>query len=97
MREGEASATAQRVAALRLTFERVAAPYGDPSADERLARDVAAGVPAGSSPLVHYLEARTTFFDRVVVGALDRGVAQVVVAGAGYDGRALRYAKPGAR
>ena len=44
-----------------------------------------------------YLAARTAFFDRIVVGALDGGVRQVVVGGAGYDGRALRYAKPGVR
>ena len=29
------------------------------------------------------------------MNALDRGVRQVVIGGAGYDGRALRYAKPG--
>lgn len=44
-----------------------------------------------------YLRARTAFFDRVVVGALDRGATQVVIGAAGYDGRALRYAKPGVR
>src|SRR5690349_20148543 len=44
-----------------------------------------------------YLGARTTFFDRVVGRALDGGMPQVVVAAAGYDGRALRYAKPGVR
>jgi hypothetical protein len=32
-----------------------------------------------------------------VVAAIDRGVRQVVVGAAGYDGRAFRYAKPGAR
>jgi len=37
------------------------------------------------------------FFDRAVVAALDRGVTQVVIAAAGYDGRALRYSKPGVR
>jgi methyltransferase (TIGR00027 family) len=31
------------------------------------------------------------------VNALERGVAQVAAIGAGYDGRALRYAKPGVR
>ncbi|HEX4291367.1 MAG TPA: class I SAM-dependent methyltransferase [Trebonia sp.] len=31
------------------------------------------------------------------MSAIDRGVAQVVVGGAGYDGRAFRYAKPGVR
>src|SRR4051812_50213692 len=47
--------------------------------------------------MVRYLAARTAFFDRVVTAALERGVTQVVVAAAGYDGRALRYAKPGVR
>jgi methyltransferase (TIGR00027 family) len=47
--------------------------------------------------MTSYLAARTSFFDRAVVRALDRGVAQVVIAAAGYDGRALRYAKAGVR
>jgi hypothetical protein len=33
--------TARRVAAYRLGFDRLAAGFGDPSADERLAADVA--------------------------------------------------------
>jgi methyltransferase (TIGR00027 family) len=99
MKAGEASETAQRVAAHRLAFERVPAPYGDPDADERLARDVAGPSPVATSSggMVKYLAARTAFFDRVVVGALDRGITQVVIAAAGYDGRALRYAKSGVR
>jgi methyltransferase (TIGR00027 family) len=44
-----------------------------------------------------YLAARTSFFDRTVTGAIDRGVRQIVVGAAGYDGRSLRYAKPGVR
>ena len=32
-----------------------------------------------------------------VTGAIDRGVRQVVTGAAGYDGRALRYARPGVR
>jgi methyltransferase (TIGR00027 family) len=98
MRAGEASITAQRVAAHRLTFDRVEAAYGDPDADVRLARDVAASARADlASPMSRYLAARTTFFDRAVVGCIDAGITQVVVAAAGYDGRALRYAKPGVR
>lgn len=98
MRAGKASETARRVAAHRLTFERVPAPYGDPSADDGLAADVAgvtAVAPGGS--MAAYLAGRTRFFDHAVVGALARGVDQVVIAAAGYDGRALRYAKPGVR
>ncbi len=44
-----------------------------------------------------YLAARTVFFDAEVVTAVASGTTQVVVAAAGYDGRALRYAKPGVR
>ena len=92
------SITAQRVAAYRLGFARAPAPFGDPEAEERLARDVAGvGDFDRSERMERYLRARTAFFDRVVVGALERGVTQVVVVGAGYDGRALRYAKPGVR
>ena len=39
MQTGQASVTAQRVAAQRLAFDRVPARYGDPAADETLARD----------------------------------------------------------
>jgi len=95
VKSGQASVTAQRVAAQRLTFDRVAVAYGDAAADDRLARDVAAGTSAATSPMTRYLAARTAFFDRVSVGAIDRGMSQVVIAAAGYDGRALRYAKPG--
>ena len=44
-----------------------------------------------------YLIARTLFFDTEVVSALEGGITQVLVAAAGYDGRALRYAKSGVR
>jgi methyltransferase (TIGR00027 family) len=97
MEDGGPSVTARRVAAYRLGFARVATGYGDPAADEALAADVAAGGPAPASRMRDYLAARTSFFDRTVVGALDRGVRQVVAGAAGYDGRAFRYAKPGVR
>jgi len=97
MENGTASQTARSVAAHRLEFERVAADYGDPAADRSLTADVAAGQQPSPGRMHEYLRARTTFFDRVVVTALGRGVRQVVVGGAGYDGRALRYAKPGVR
>lgn len=91
------SVTARRVAAYRLGFDRLAAPFGgDPSGDDRLAADVAAGVTVDrSSRMCRYLQARTGFFDRVTVNALGCQVSQVVVVGAGYDGRALRYRAPG--
>ena len=94
---GGPSITAQRVAAYRLGFTRLPAPYGDTAADERLAADVAAGQEPAAGRMREYLQARTRFFDRVVVGAIGRGVRQIVVGAAGYDGRALRYARSGVR
>ena len=95
LKQGKPSATAQRVASHRLTFERVAAPYGDPQADLALAREVAGGLTPATGRMHEYLRARTAFFDHAVVDALDRGTSQVVIGAAGYDGRAFRYAKPG--
>ena len=97
MKEGTASHTARSVAARRLEYDRVAAPYGDPAADEALTSDVADGLAPARNRMHEYIRARTAFFDRVVVSAIDRGVTQVVIGGAGYDGRAFRYAKPGVR
>jgi methyltransferase (TIGR00027 family) len=97
MQTGQPSVTAQRVAAHRRTFGRVTAPYGNPDADDRLARDVAAAIRTEPGPMRDYLRARTRFFDHVVTGALSRGCPQAVIGAAGYDGRALRYAKPGVR
>jgi methyltransferase (TIGR00027 family) len=95
MKDGTASHTARRVAAHRLEFERVAAGHGDPAADQSLTADVADGEQPIRGRMHEYLRGRTAFFDRTVVSALDRDVRQVVIGGAGYDGRALRYAKPG--
>ena len=97
MEDGGPSQTAHRVAAYRLDFDRVPADYGDPAADQALTADVAAGHRVQAGRMRDYLAARTTFFDRIVTGALGRGVHQVVVGAAGYDGRAFRYAKPGVR
>ncbi len=98
MRDGEPSRTAQHVAAYRSGFERLPAGFGDPEADDRLARDVAADVELRPGKrMAGYLRGRTAFFDRVVLNGLERGSTQVAVIGAGYDGRALRFAKPGVR
>ena len=42
-----------------------------------------------------YLGARTCFYDQFISEALEEGVRQVVVLGAGYDSRAWRFARPG--
>jgi methyltransferase (TIGR00027 family) len=95
VKEGTASHTARSVAARRLEYERAAAPYGDPAADEALTSDVAEGLTPRHNRMHEYIRARTDFFDQVVVNSLGRGITQVVIGGAGYDGRAFRYAKPG--
>jgi methyltransferase (TIGR00027 family) len=98
VRSGRASVTAQAVAQYRATMERVPASYGDPEAERRLCADIGRFPWAERwNPLYTYLTARTWFFDEQVVAALSDGVAQVVILGAGYDGRPLRYAKPGVR
>jgi methyltransferase (TIGR00027 family) len=97
VKEKTASRTARGVAARRLEYDRVAAPYGDPAADEALTSDVADGLTPPRNRMHEYIRARTAFFDRVVVNSIDRGITQVVIGGAGYDGRALRYAKPSVR
>ena len=97
MKEGTASHTARSVAARRLEYDRAAAPYGDPAADEALSSDVADGLTPAPGRMHEYIRARTAFFDRVVVASIDRGITQVVIGGAGYDGRGFRYAKPGVR
>ena len=51
--------------------------------------------PLVRSPTLTFLAARTRFFDHEVTAALDQGMAQVVVVGAGYDSRAWRLARPG--
>jgi methyltransferase (TIGR00027 family) len=97
VKDGIASYTARNVAARRLGFARVPADYGDPDADLALAGDVADGLVPAQSRMGEYIRSRTAFFDRVVVAALNAGMSQVVVGAAGYDGRSLRYAKPGVR
>src|SRR5260370_26697945 len=73
------------------------AQYGAAAAGQTLSADEAAGQEPAAGRMREYLEARTRFFDRVVIGAIDRGVRQIVVGAAGYDGRALRYARSGVR
>ena len=63
-------------------------------------RDVSAvrlRVSPGDGRLRRHLAVRTAFFDRETLDAVRGGVQQVVIVGAGYDGRALRFASPDVR
>lgn len=93
-----ASITARGVAAARLRVARAPFDGGEPEVDDRLARTVGRGAPLpllGTSGA--YFRERTRFFDEAVVGALGDGIDQIVLVGAGYDGRAFRYRAPGTR
>jgi methyltransferase (TIGR00027 family) len=77
---------------------RTHTPGGDPDAEERLYAGLRTPIlwPAGIS-LHGWLEARTRFFDEATLTAIQSGVAQIVIVGAGYDGRALRFRQAGVR
>ncbi|HEY2795269.1 MAG TPA: SAM-dependent methyltransferase [Micromonosporaceae bacterium] len=86
------SRTGQAVALMRASMSRPYTQDGDPDAQVRMV--------AGMTPIRTVragIAARTQFFDAQVLAALNRGVRQVVVCGAGYDDRALRFRTPGVR
>jgi methyltransferase (TIGR00027 family) len=88
------SRTSQAVAVTRSEFERPHSPDGDPEAQARLCAGMDAPRAVRLRP---QLEARTRFIDHRMLEAIDRGVVQIVVLGAGYDDRALRFRTPGVR
>jgi methyltransferase (TIGR00027 family) len=78
----------------RARLDRPHTPGGDPGAQRRLCRRMpAAGVGRHEASLI----ARTRFFDERVLAAISAGTCQVVILGAGYDDRALRFRSPGVR
>lgn len=105
MRPDEASSTARGVAVLRSMVGRPEWETGDGAADDRLVASLAAELRQergdwsrrADSEFFASFTVRTRFFDAAVVRALRDGVDQVVVLGAGYDGRALRFRTPGVR
>lgn len=95
MRETKPSFTARRVAVTRATLVRPEVPTGNADAEVRLYRSLGGmRVSLGDGRLRRHLAVRTAFFDRETLDAIRGGVRQVVIVGAGYDGRALRFASP---
>jgi methyltransferase (TIGR00027 family) len=82
-------------------MDRPSSAGGDPHGEEQLNADLvdpAAGSPGNASlSMFHHLVARTRFFDELTLEQLAAGTPQVVIVGAGYDGRALRFRTPGVR
>ena len=97
MRSGP-SVTARAVALTRSRLVRPQTPAGDPGAEDRLYAGLRAPIwwPVGVG-WQRRMAARTRFFDQVTLAAIDAGITQVVIVGAGYDGRALRFGQPGVR
>jgi methyltransferase (TIGR00027 family) len=92
VRANRPSLTARWVAARRavLAPTRPSTPTGNPEGEGALYKDVSGNVTfnfARPSGVSH----RTQFIDGEVAGAIGRGVEQVVILGAGYDGRAMRF------
>jgi methyltransferase (TIGR00027 family) len=88
------SRTSQAVAVTRAGFDRPHTPNGDPDAQARLCAGMRAPQVVRLRP---HLEARTRFIDAQVMGAIGRGLTQIVILGAGYDDRALRFRTAGVR
>jgi methyltransferase (TIGR00027 family) len=91
---GGISRTSQAVALTRARMERPHSPGGDPLAQSRLCEGMR---PTAIDRLRPMLAARTQFFDEAVLSALAAGTRQVVICGAGYDDRALRFRTPEVR
>ncbi len=89
------SLTARIVAVHRAELDRPSTPTGDPDADDRLCADLAQGFGDVGYDVFEWVAARTRFFDAEILDAIAWGVRQVVILGAGYDGRALRFRSPG--
>ena len=97
MKAGKPSATARFVALTRAKLDRPEVPTGDADAEARLYQSLGRSpLGRGSHRWQQRMARRTAFFDGAVLAALDRGARQFVIVGAGYDGRALRFATPGA-
>jgi methyltransferase (TIGR00027 family) len=93
------SLTALGVALVRSRLERPASPSGDAAAEARLVESLGLDPndrrPLPRDGLTDWVTVRTRFVDDAVVRAIGDGVAQIVLLGAGYDGRALRFRSPG--
>ncbi len=88
------SRTGEVVALVRAEFDRPHSPEGDPDAQRRICKRMR---PIQVPRLRPHMAARTRFFDGQVQTAIARGVDQIVICGAGYDDRALRFRTTGVR
>ena len=88
------SRTSQIVALVRARLDRPHTPLGDPDAQRQLCTGM---MPIHASYAWSDIVARTRFFDEQVLKAISAGIKQIVICGAGYDDRALRFRTPGVK
>ncbi|MCQ4079797.1 class I SAM-dependent methyltransferase [Streptomyces sp. RB6PN25] len=88
------SRTSQAVALTRAELSRPHSPDGDPDAQRHLCAGMRSAPPPWLRP---QLAARTRFFDEHVTAGMGGGIRQIVVLGAGYDDRSLRFRTTGVR
>jgi methyltransferase (TIGR00027 family) len=84
------------VASQRAHLERPHDVHGNPDAERRLYEGLAGWLGIARIDRAR-MRRRTEWFDAATVDALASGVKQVVIVGAGYDGRALRFEGDGVR
>lgn len=87
------SASAQYVAMVRAALKRPQIESGDHDGEARLYADLN----SRNLAFERFMRARTAFFDGAVLSGMAQGIGQIVVLGAGYDGRSLRFKSSGAR
>ncbi len=100
MKKETASRTAELVCACRALEHRKPAlqrVLDDPYAKWFLTPGLRTAIRAAevgrlSASIITYIQVRHRYIDDALCTALDRGVQQVVIAGAGYDSRAYRFA-----
>jgi methyltransferase (TIGR00027 family) len=88
------SRTSQAVALVRAALDRPVSEEGDARAQSKLCAGMGLELPLWLWPAI---QARTRFVDDQVLAAISAGVSQIVVCGAGYDDRALRFRTSGVR
>jgi methyltransferase (TIGR00027 family) len=88
------SVTSQAVALTRARLDRPHSPEGDPAAQDVLCAEMRLSPPEWLRPSI---AARTRFVDEHVADAIAAGWRQIVICGAGYDDRALRFRTTGVR
>ena len=83
---------------MRARLDRTRSADGDTAGARLLARDLRTPLPLHRSrTFAGYIAARTRYFDDQVVRAGQADELQVVILGAGYDDRSLRYRRTGIR